>query len=266
MPLPTLEQVHVFGNPVVAIPEPEGMSLPDVASATRLLDVRANALVLSDGDPVSPWANAGTLGGSFTQTGSARPLKQTIGGYPVVVFDGVDDWMGLGATESAALDNLDSFAVFFVGAADPITPSSVGDLVSKSGAPGDTPAANQWALYSWGGILYIQEGANGVQAGTYTDVSGGDMHVICGEVVSRSELHLYINGAIITDADDTWGEDGVSNYGNATPVVIGGDTYGLNNGIYRAVLGYQITDYTAWNAGDRAAITAMLAAENGITL
>jgi hypothetical protein len=55
---------------------------------------KADAITgLSDGDPVSTWADSSGGGYDLTQTSTARPLYQTstLNGLPVIEFDGTDD-------------------------------------------------------------------------------------------------------------------------------------------------------------------------------
>lgn len=77
-----------------------------------LLDLQADTgVTVSDTDKVDAWADQSGNGFNFTQTGTARPALATIGGYPRLQFDGVDDWMA--GQNWSEFDNLDSFTAIF---------------------------------------------------------------------------------------------------------------------------------------------------------
>lgn len=82
---------------------------------------KAEDLALSDGDPVTSWADASGNSHTLTQsTSGKKPLYQTneISGLPAVVFDGIDDYLATSAFASptagitvmvvCALDAVDS--------------------------------------------------------------------------------------------------------------------------------------------------------------
>ena len=242
-------------------PEPEP-TLPQVASATLLLDLQADTLVLNDGDPVSTWADQSGNGRDFTQAGTARPTKQTDGGYSSVVFDGSDDTLN----GSDFADNLPAFAVFFAAkmTADDNTALEVG----KTGV---IYATAGWSLtVHYAGLYYVEficESDAGNEA-LYLETDLDDATpwtIYTGEVLSLSEAHLYVNGSNAAENDFSYGT--LTDYSSAKAVRIGTDdsVFILNKGSVRALMIYQITDTVGW-AADRAAITAWLAARYGITL
>lgn len=244
---------------------PAGLTLPQVASATLLLDLEADMLLLSDGDPVSTWADQSGNGYDFTQTGDARPTKQTIGSYPTVVFDGIGNWM-LGQNW-AALDNLPSFAVFAV-----IDENAAGDIFSKIGNNLCSDVGSQgWVVFQQGAGLSMDT-SNYVYQNWNNPATPSNPFVACFEVVNFQELHSYMNNAL----NDAFGIGGggtvgtVTNISNSEPVRIGidgaeGNCDGWASMNLSAALLYQITDPANW-ATDRAAITTWLAARYGITL
>ncbi len=60
-----------------------------------VLWLKANSLVLNDGDPVSTWTDSSGNGNNFTGVTTTRPLYKTgiINTLPAVLFDGTDDFM-----------------------------------------------------------------------------------------------------------------------------------------------------------------------------
>jgi hypothetical protein len=86
-------------------PYPDGASAFSPPSLSGLqLWLHADALSLSDGDPVSSWTDSSGNGRHATQgTSGARPIYKTsiLNGQPVVRFDGVDDYLFLGNLSAA---------------------------------------------------------------------------------------------------------------------------------------------------------------------
>jgi hypothetical protein len=83
---------------------------PDQIAGLKLW-LKADSLSLSDGDPVSTWADSSGNGNDATQgTAGLRPLYKTniVGGKPVVRFDGTDDYLALTGL------NLTDFTAFVV--------------------------------------------------------------------------------------------------------------------------------------------------------
>lgn len=234
------------------------VELPDVASATRLLDLQADALVLSDGAAVSTWADASGLGHDFTQSGSARPTYHTGGGVPYVQFDGVDDCL-IGPDVA---DNLDSFALFLVSA------GASGPLITKINNNGCVdPGSTGWVYYSSNGAFWLaQSSSDSVHASANTFVTTKALRTVV--VSSRSALHFYTNGAADDDlSGTTTAGAGVTSYSTTEPIRLGvegdgGDCDGFSSDNLYAVMLFS----PAPNASDRAAIEAYVAAKYGITL
>lgn len=257
-PLIRIQGYYWNGIRNVPIPDTPEFVLPQVPSATLILDLEADTLVLSDGDPVSTWADQSGNGNDFTQAGGARPTKQTIGGYSAVTFDGVDDWMDGGN----AADNLPGFAVFVV---VQVVTETGSNWVSKyesgvSGAPG-------WVIEGWQNeFIVTQDNSNYIDLATEPFIDDGVKGIACGEFIDSTHYHAYTNGVENVRFDGSAGT--VANFSTAIHTVLATDIpnhFGYSNVNMYAVLIYQITDPANW-ATDRAAITAWLAARYGITL
>lgn len=239
--------------------------LPQVASATLLLDLEADTLALADGDPVSLWADQSGNGHDFTQTGDARPTKQTIDGYPAVAPDGVDDWM---SSENFA-DNLESFAIFvvakYIGRNNP--------LIGKQNIDVDW-LYNGWQMYVDGSFFIRQNPtAEDYREQGWTNIlpSSGDKHIFVAEKLSNSEINLYTDGVLSNGTISSVG-DPITSFSSSVNVnlfveggINGPDDSGYSNEPLFVTMLYQITDLDNWPT-DRAAITAWLAARYGITL
>lgn len=227
---------------------------------TPLLDLEADALVLSDGDPVATWTD-GTY--SFTATGTTRPTKQTISTYSAVVFDGVDDLL-IGPNFA---DNLASFALFVV--IKPQTNTGGGVLISKIDGAGNhagwvTTTASFPGLDS--SDIRIQTAGNVLTQKTSNDYNQtGSVKVVLSFVrLSASDnLHVYVNGSnagesvVVTDAIADYSNTdlvAIGNYADGTDIALAADLYAIR--IYTPVP----------DATTRAAIEAQLAARYGITL
>lgn len=235
-----------------------GLELPQVASATLLLDLQADTLMLADGDSVSIWADQSGNGHDFTQTGDAGPDVQTIDGYKAVVFDGIDDFMNGG--EFA--DNLpEPFAVFTI--AKYTGGDSNNNLISKL----NFMTYKGWAVQAWGAALYVGDdsGSNFVNVTNAASANFDSFEVRTAEldIFATHEAHVYINGDSSGESDYSVGT--VLDYSVNDPVLIGVDDGIFSNIAIQAILIYQITDLDNWPT-DRAAIEAWLADRYGITL
>lgn len=168
-------------------------TLPQVASATLLcgLDALTDIVLLADGDPISTWADQSGNGNNFTQTGIARPTKQTVGGYAAVVPDGVDDWMDGGNFA----ENLDVFSIIIVEHFG----GHGGILMSKDEVDIDWNY-NGWLIGNKAAIdLYQQPAPNdyrNLRQGASADPTNG-LHVFGSEKISNTELHSYIDNALV---------------------------------------------------------------------
>lgn len=254
------------GASMAQAPEPEppaGPTLPEVVSATLLLDLQADTLVLSDNDPVSTWADQSGNGHDFTQAGDARPTKQTVDGYPAVVFDGVDDTMDGGDFA----DNLDTFAVFYAANLD----TASGMVASKYIEDNTEVIYRGWFVLTNNPGLEIDDYDNDNDAFRgVTKPAGAGRYVVSVERLGGNTIHAYINGS--STGENLSGSGNVLNISNSEIVrlgVVGGADgpadYGYLSLPLNALLIYQITDVDNW-AADRAAIEAWLADRWGITL
>jgi hypothetical protein len=167
--------------------------------------LKADALALSDGDPISTWTDASPTPVSPTASGSARPTYKTnvVNGKPVARFDGADDTM--------------SFA------SNPLAGAAAGTLLVVHKIDADPPTANERAgapLRSWGsdsagdhwpftdGTIYAGWGSTvrktiGNPAATMTSFR------IYAIVTAASDFRFYIDGgaAFFSTATNTvgWG-------------------------------------------------------------
>jgi hypothetical protein len=142
---------------------------------------KADALSLSDNDPVSSWTDSSGNSRSVTQSGSARPTYKTniINGNPVVRFDGVDDYLTLAQSFISG----DSWTIF---------------TVSKSSS-GSGPIASNDSAGNRGWVLYRgTTGGNfetGGAAGTgYSASSSFDV------VTVRGGIEIYVDGVFNVSA------------------------------------------------------------------
>lgn len=239
------------------------LSLPDVASATRILDLQADALALSDGDPVGVWPDASGQGHDFTQTGNARPMYKASGGsptnlgnHPSVQLDGVDDFLDGGS--GTWCDNLDSFTVFMV----------TGFNVETLAKMDNTSTGAGWTFYHGGFSFILQEdgGANWTQFDVDTmeppqELLGPNM--VVGEVLDKNTINIRLNRA---EAPLLYlSSPPVVNYSSSDHILIGKLTGG--NGLDSIQQFCAIMIYSpAPNASDRDAIEEWLVAKYGIAL
>jgi hypothetical protein len=95
--------------------------------------LKADSLVLSDGNPVATWADSSGNGHDATQaTAGKRPLYKTgiLNGNPAVLFDGVDDILDIAAPVSN-----NSFSLFV--AFEPVASSDgYGAMYTSNGVGG----------------------------------------------------------------------------------------------------------------------------------
>jgi hypothetical protein len=228
--------------------------LPDVASATRLLDVQADTLSLADGDPVATWTDASGNGYDFTQSGDARPTKQSDGGLPAIQFMS-GQWL-LGADFA---DSLESFAVFVVckGAAGPNVITKVNDPATDVG----------WGMLSGGRALQAQYDVFDAQIlNSLILPDETAYYVFTGEIVSAlaAESNIYVNGDSSGQTNGSYGS--VSAYSNTEPVRICAAGIDLPSDIHSTLALRAILLYApAPNASDRAAIEGYLMSKWGIS-
>lgn len=232
--------------------------LPQVASATLLLDLRASQLVLNDGDPVSTWADASGLGHDFTRgAGSLGLIKNTVAGHPEVQFNIgslTNDWM-LG---SDFADNLSTFAVFLclrtLADTNPPSVSQSWPIISKMNNEGDGAG---WIAEGVNIQFWFQDaGGNHVDSQSFLT---NDYPVKSMERTA-TVINVYTNGSL---DDALIGSVRFSDFSNTEPVRIGATGSLLGDEFVsmalRAALIYRIDNFTNWDLTDRAAINAWLA-------
>jgi len=252
------------GVPTQAEPPPS-MELPQVASATLLLDLEADTLTVGDGNPASPWLDQS--GNSRDFTGNRVFHSDVDGGY--VDGNGEDQSM----TGLDFGDDLDKFAVFVVlkdlgwG----------GHLLDKLWASEDNNSYKGIEIISFDGakvsfLLFDQDGVTSGGIQTIDPIT--QPSVLTFEKVSNDAfsdgLRIYVDD-VLQDVDVNGGGVPVS-FSTTEPWRIGlcggpgGETdAGFSPHAGRAYLIYQITDLDNW-ATDRAAITAWLADRYNITI
>lgn len=231
----------------------ESMALPYVASARLLLELEADSLDLDDDDPVSTWADQSGNGRDFTQTGTARPTRQTVGGYPVVAFDGVNDWL----EGSNFADNLDSFTVFIAGRV--LNGSAVLSKINNIGSGAG------WLIGTGSNGLLTQEDGGNVYSwlniGDFSWASSG--FVFAAVFTDKNNFASWVNG---TNPTQTMHAGTVADMTTSEPLRIGSDGVGGDDGFMLADIHAILLYASAPDATDRAAIEAWLAARYGITL
>jgi hypothetical protein len=255
----TWEYAKVSGD-IVA--EDDSTPLGDVSAQSvtnnceyaALLDLQADALALSDGDPVSTWADQSSAGHNFTQTGDARPAKQTVGGYAAVVFDGVEDYL----IGSDFADN----------------PAQLGAMVAYKGVPLVSKADyNTLTQVGWqieGGTSRDPEFIFADLDGNYVDVYGpshdprADFYVTSVVMTGKSadDVSCYANSIIGTYKDSGGTIVNISTSGVSITIGASNVPDNFSAGQYRAVMLFQLPP----NATNRAALEARLAARYGVTL
>ena len=206
---------------------------------------------------VTTWADQSGNGRDFTQSGTARPIKQTISGYPALVFDNANDWM-LGPNFA---DNLASFTVFTIARSN--IPAGGDIIISKVV---ETFVNSGWAVDAFGAEIYVgQNDTNFLDANN--DLSNTNiLKVRTAEFLSISALpHVYINGSNLGESNEIVGTP--TTYTNTEPVRLGVTGATLPGGVFYSGILRAVMIYSpAPNAADRAAIEAWLAARYGITL
>lgn len=234
---------------------PGGLVLPQVASATLLLDLRASQLALSDGNPVSTWADASGLHNDFTQSGAARPAYRAGGGVPYVQGDGVDDWM-LGPDFA---DGLTDFAIFAV---YDTSLSATTALISKITTIGD----GQGWLITPNNEVVLQENGGSHWIGQSPSPLISTKHVYASLIVggwANSNVKIYRDG-IEVPAYNSAGPDLIAAITNAQPVRLFTDE---SDGDYFGAPLYAMLIYApAPSLPDMVAISNWLMVQNGIVV
>lgn len=92
----TLQRIALMGAGSVAGAE---LWTPAQITTALWLDAADASTITTVNGAVSQWNDKSGNGRNATQsTAGARPLLTTVGGYPVIQFDGVDDWMNIAAS------------------------------------------------------------------------------------------------------------------------------------------------------------------------
>lgn len=220
------------------------------------LNLQADTLV---GTPVTTWADQSNNGHDFTQTGDERPALQTVGGFPAVVFDGVDDCMVSNLTADTSLP----FTVFSVC-------DNTGFLLTKIANEGcEDPGSTGWSVFYNGvfGIALYSDASNYAVQITDDPISGRS--VVCFEFVSLTDLHIHVNGVLSDHYTGGLGGGGeeVTTITNSEPVRLGIDGA---NGICDPPRLQKVNAVMLYNgifsAANRAALETRLGARYGLTV
>lgn len=233
------------------------------SSVTPILDLEADTGVsVSNVDKVNTWADQSGNGYNFTQTGTARPALATIGGYPCLQFDGVDDWM-LGQNW-ATLDNMSSFTFFRVS-----KQFGVGAAVMTKAANDqcDEPGSIGWVVWSF--LAYIMNGLDNRFTSQPPLPLPATPCILTHEFVSRTLAHGYVNGSSIGSLNPNGVQVGnpVTDYSTSEPVRIGADGTLGDCDLLAAGSLFAIRIYSpALSDMQRVAVEQELANRYGITL
>jgi len=198
---------------------------------------------------VATWTDQSGNGRDFTQTGTARPSKQTISSYPAIVFDGVNDWLD----GSNFADALASFSVMVIVQPKNIIASN--DTVIRKSPDG----VLGWVLNTYGAQFSWQNAAGDQFVFVFHPAPAFDVwKMFTGEKLTTTTGHLYINGSSTGETIDVVGSPVFTNAAN---VSIGSsvDFPGLN---LRSVMIFN----PAPPAADRAALETRLGARYGLTV
>ncbi len=222
-----------------------------------LLDLQADTLALSDGDPVATWPDQSGNGNDFTQTGSARPafVLDDTRGYSAVYFDAIDDVM-IGPNFA---DNLASFTIVSVCNAD-IAGGFNGLSVTLCKL--DSYSTGQgWIAES--DSLLIQESGGSVYYGVGGSTPQG-LHVFSVVKNSNNNMEIWRDQVDFLNPSNTFDAGPVTTFTNNEPVRLGAD--GALDSLFHGYM-YAIWLYTsAPSSTNRAALEARVAARYGITL
>jgi hypothetical protein len=238
--------------------------LPQVASATLLLDLQADMLALADGDPVATWADQSGNGRDFSQTGDARPTYHTAS--PSVDFAGIAVEASGNWLDGSNFANDPPLAFFIVAkGSNAISVFKIGNWQC------DDPGCKGWTVSA----AYVDTfGSLADQFSRAAAIQNfpSQLYVACAEIISYTELHNWLNGVLNDDSPgggDSFG-NGVSDFSNSEIVRLNvdgsnGDCQTPSDANATAIMIYQITDLANWPT-DRAAITAWLTTRYGVTL
>lgn len=148
----------------------------DPSTVTGMLAwYKADALGLSDGDPVGSWADSSGNSRTPTQSGSSRPTYKTgiVNGMPVVRFDGSNDYLSL----SQSFISADAWTILTVSKSS----SGTGPIASN-----DSSGNRGWVF--WRGTSGGNFETGGSPGTSYTASSGFDVITI------RGGIEIYVNG------------------------------------------------------------------------
>lgn len=224
-----------------------------------LLDLQADRLSLSDGDPVSLWADESGNGYDFTQsTGSAKPTYRAGSGTPYLEFPaGGGVW--LNGQNWSAFDNLDSFTVVtihrFTYEESHFYQLVISKFDSINGTGWDVEADYFLAIWK----DYSEQQVYQTFVGSPFDYNA--LHVVSHEKNSNTDLKLYVDSAGPLGEYGDFGS--VSSFATEEPVIIGNSYI---DPLYVATKVYAIQFYyPALNATARTVAEAELGGRYGVS-
>lgn len=239
----------------------QGAGLQTTTSApsgpTPLLDLEADTLALSDGDPVATWANVGSLGSTFAQSTPAfMPIFRSGGGIPYLEFaSGGNVYLFSNSSLIAPLDNPSSYTA--IGVWTFATADAYDSVLSKM----DWDIGGGWSNETDYAMAISMDYSNSIGSQSRNAPYDNTKRVCTFEMISTTEVHIYINGVL---------DDGLFGYGTITTITSGVIPIQIGTsapGSYGGFRLYCVRFYSpALNAIDRAAVEAEIAARYGVTL
>lgn len=224
---------------------------PELPVSGASIWLRANALSLSDNDPVTTWLDSSGFGNNAAQaTAGKKPLFKTaiVNGLPVVRFDGTDDTLSLGNI----LDNPGALTVFVV-----LKSSNSGGVLAKVSAAVNWQG---WASPYGAGRYIVHQTDNGNYRFWDTAVAYADSAFrYFSTTWDGSTITHRVNGAVV-GAQANGGA--FSSSANGADLHLGSfSDFGdyLNGDVAELVIYPSVL-----STGDRQAVEAYLAAKYGL--
>lgn len=256
---------------------PPALALPQVFSASLLLNLQADALTLNDGDPIGTWADASGNGHDFTATGTARPTYHTDANGGYVLPDGIDDAM----TGGEFADSLDTLVIFSIVNYEGHWPSVPGNnqpvrpLITKVTVDDINFYYDGW-ITQYAGTLFAQQAVySDYDVAIAQDLLAtitNDYFVFTQEYLGGFVMNNYQNNDVLNlYSPSSHGPNPLPSYTTTEPVRLffeggtGAPSDGYGALPVKAIMLYHVTDLVNWPT-DRAAIISWLAAKYGITL
>lgn len=192
--LPFITGAVIFMKPPVAT----GAAFSPSDISGLQLWLKASALSLSDGDPVSTWTDSSGNGRHATQSGSERPTFKTaiLNGKPVIRFNGTDEFMVTAANSYA----VQCMFVIFKRTGLNTSSGGTGDYcaVISSRTSNANKVGNSDAAFSWDFVATSEAPSNNKVSGQATP----DYVSVDSTVGSNTDFSSYLTG--LTAALNSW--------------------------------------------------------------